>query len=115
MNFLTRFFKSRPDLKEGFEDSNNKEHFAAIIQPLFSEVGIVFTLNETYQIESNNDLMNLATAPDFLIISAHFLVSDWITLLYCNPSPKVGKAPSYTDRLKNSRLKFTNMRRDPLN
>ena len=87
MNFLTRFFKSRPDLKEGFEDSNSKEHFAAINQPLFSEVGISFTLNETYQIESNNDLMNLATAPDFgslQLIYLSQLVSDKLASIQNN-------------------------------
>ena len=87
MNFLKRFFKSRPDLKEGFEDSNSKEHFAAINQPLFSEVGISFTLNETYLIESNNDLMNLATGPEFgslQLIYLSQLVSDKLASIQNN-------------------------------
>jgi hypothetical protein len=64
MNFLTRFFKSRPDLEKGYEDSLSKLNFAILIQPSFSEAGVVFTLNESFQIETNNDLMHFATSPD---------------------------------------------------
>lgn len=84
MNFLTRFFKSRPDLREGYEESHSKAHFSNIIEPIFSEAGIVYGLNVKFQVKNNIDLMSLATSPNFgsfqLIYLAQ-LVADNLALI----------------------------------
>ena len=87
MNFLTRFFKSRPDLQDVFEQAQNKENFSKLIKPLFSEDGIFFEIDETFKVDSNNDLMNLGTAPDlgsFQLIYLAQLVSDKFALIQKN-------------------------------
>ena len=77
MNFLTRFFKSRPDLKEGFEDSNSKEHFAAIIQPLFSEVGIIRAYIVTY-VANKCGFYGVSTFSTILFMNVHIMSKEII-------------------------------------
>ncbi len=79
MNFLARFFKLRPDLKVGYEETRTKDHFSKHIKPLFSEDGVHFPIVETTNIETTNELMDLATSPylgSLQLIYLAQLVSD---------------------------------------
>ena len=64
MNFLSRFFKSRPELNERFDEFLRTEQFATNIKPVFSEAGVVYELNPNIQINTAIDLMNVATSSE---------------------------------------------------
>ena len=64
MNFLGRFFKSRPELIERFDEFLSTDQFATNIKPVFSEAGAVYELDQSVQIKTTIDLMNVATSSE---------------------------------------------------
>jgi hypothetical protein len=63
MNFLSRIFKSRPDLQNVFEGMGNDPSSQKLIQPGFSQDSISYSLGANYSLCEPSQLMDLATDP----------------------------------------------------
>jgi hypothetical protein len=63
MNFLSRLFKSRPDVQNVFEGMGNIHSAQVLIQPRFSQDVVSYSLGVDYALCEPSQLMDLATHP----------------------------------------------------
>jgi hypothetical protein len=63
MNFLSRLFKSRPDVQNVFEGMGNIHSAQILIQPRFSQDAVSYSLGADYALCEPGQLMDLATHP----------------------------------------------------
>lgn len=81
MNFLSRLFKSRPEVKNIFDEMSADSAYQKLIQPHFSQENISYAIESTQELNASKQLMDIATSPNSgsqqLIYLAQ-LVSDGI-------------------------------------
>ena len=85
MNFLSRLFKSRPDVQNVFEGMGNSLSSQKLIQPRFSQDVVSYSLGADYSLCEPSQLMDLATDPvtgSQQLIYLVQLVSDKIASLH---------------------------------
>ena len=63
MNFLSRLFKLRPDVKNVFEEMGNNPSSQKLIQPAFSEDSISYLIDVNLGLSNSSQLMDIATDP----------------------------------------------------